>query len=224
VSVLLGNGDGTFAGKVGYQAGTVPASVALGDLNGDGRIDIAVANSDESDSTVSVLLGIGDGTFVAKTDYGAGGWPNSVVVGDLNGDGVADLATAIVTVTEDVPTTYSVDVGLGQRGGTLASFTKYPTAGFARVIAISDLNGDGRPDLALAKETSVGVMLGRGDGTFEKLVASPVTAKITTLSFGVGDLNGDGTPDLALATGAIGSCADKINVLLGKGDGTFATR
>ena len=90
--MLLGNGDGTFGAKTDFATGPVPVSVAIGDLNGDGKPDLAVANCDSN--TVSVLLGNGDGTFGAKTDFATGSGPGSVAIGDLNGDGKPDLAVA----------------------------------------------------------------------------------------------------------------------------------
>jgi hypothetical protein len=91
VSVLLGNGNGTFQTAVNYPAGKSPESVAVGDFNGDGIADLAVA---DNSGGVSVLLGNGDGTFQAAVSYPAGAGPTSVAVGDFNGDGKADLAVA----------------------------------------------------------------------------------------------------------------------------------
>jgi len=91
--VLLGNGDGTFQAAVNYPVETAPNSVAVGDFNGDGKPDLAVANSG-SGGPVSVLLGNGDGTFQAAVNFGAGSTPASVAVGDFNGDGKPDLAVA----------------------------------------------------------------------------------------------------------------------------------
>ena len=91
VSVLLGKGDGTFQTQKTYAVGNGPNSVAVGDFNGDGKADLAVANYDNN---VSVLLGNGDGTFQTQTTYAVGNGPRSVAVGDFNGDGKADLAVA----------------------------------------------------------------------------------------------------------------------------------
>jgi hypothetical protein len=91
VSVLLGNGDGTFQAQVSYAAGIGPIFVAAGDFNGDGKLDLAVATS----GGVRVLLGNGDGTFqTTPISYVAGRTPQAVAVGDFNGDGAADLAVA----------------------------------------------------------------------------------------------------------------------------------
>ncbi|MCH8881414.1 MAG: VCBS repeat-containing protein, partial [Planctomycetes bacterium] len=92
ISVLLNNGDGTFAADVLYGAGDYPHSVAIGDLDGDGDADLAVSNLYGDD--VSILLNNGDGTFAADVLYGTGDFSTSVAIGDLDGDGVADLAVA----------------------------------------------------------------------------------------------------------------------------------
>ena len=91
VSVLLGNGDGTFGPKTDYGTGSYPQSVAIGDLNGDGKPDLVTANYNYNSGTVSVLLGNGDGTFGPRTDYATGFDPHSVAIGDLSGDGKPDL-------------------------------------------------------------------------------------------------------------------------------------
>jgi hypothetical protein len=92
VSVLLGKGDGTFGTKTDFSAGLSAVSVAIADLNADGRPDLAVAN--KNSNTVSVLLGNGDGSFASKIAFGAGSEPNSVAIGDFNADGRPDLAVA----------------------------------------------------------------------------------------------------------------------------------
>ena len=93
VSVLLGNGYGTFASKVDYTTGSAPNGVAVGDFNSDTKLDLAVTNyGGGSDNTVNVLLGNGDGTFAAKVDYPTGNYPRSVAKGDFNGDDNPDLA------------------------------------------------------------------------------------------------------------------------------------
>ncbi len=92
MSILVGNGDGTFAAKTDYPVGTYPLSVAVGDLDGDGNVDLLSANY--YDDSVSLLGGNGDGTFAAKPEYPVGDEPESVAVGEFNSDGAADLAVA----------------------------------------------------------------------------------------------------------------------------------
>ena len=116
VSVLLGNGNGTFQAAVNYAAGTSPHSVAVGDFNGDGKADLAVANY--GSNNVSVLLGNGNGTFQAAVNYAAGTSPCSVAVGDFNGDGKADLAVANYGSN-------NVSVLLGNGNGTFQAAVNY---------------------------------------------------------------------------------------------------
>ena len=92
VSVLLGNGDGTFQTQVTYAVGTDPSALVAGDFTGDGRTDLAVANLGSND--VSVLLGNGDGTFQTQVTYAVGSAPDALVAGDFTGDGRTDLAVA----------------------------------------------------------------------------------------------------------------------------------
>ncbi len=92
VSILLGNGDGTFQPPASYTVGDSPVAIAAGDFGGDGRLDLAVANSDSGN--VSVLMGNGDGTFRPAVDYPVGYDPTEIVAGDFTGDGRIDLAVA----------------------------------------------------------------------------------------------------------------------------------
>jgi len=206
VSVLLGNGDGTFQAGVNYTAGTTPYSVAVGDFNGDGHPDLVVANNGGG---VSVLLGNGDGTFQPPVNYAAGTTPNSVAVGDFNGDGHPDLAVA--------DQGGGVSVLLGNGDGTFQAGVNYTAGTTPYSVAVGDFNGDGHSDLAVANRGSgdVSVLLGNGDGTFQAAVN--YTAGTTPNSVVVGDFNGDGRPDLVLVN------YGGVSVLLGNGDGTFRT-
>jgi hypothetical protein len=111
VSVLLGNGDGTFGGKADYDAGIYPQSLAIGDLNGDHKPDMVTVSPNSS--VASVLLGNGDGTFAAKIGFGTGSGPTSVAIGDLNGDGKPDVVTANTNVG-------TVSVLINKSGGAAA--------------------------------------------------------------------------------------------------------
>src|SRR5216684_1815090 len=159
VSVLLGNGDGTFQTAVAIATGTNPQSVAVGDFNGDGNLDLAVANggdfSSGAGSNVTVLLGNGDGTFQTARAFAVDDIPQSVAVGDFNGDGKLDLAVANLRSGD-------VSVLLGNGDGTFQGAVNYAAAG-ASSIAVGDFNGDGKLDLAVASG-SVSVLLGNGDG------------------------------------------------------------
>ena len=215
VSVLLGQGDGTFRYFGGFAVRSFPIGVAVGDFNGDGLIDLAVADG----SGASVLLGQGDGSFQDARAFPAGHSPASVAVGDFNGDGVLDLAVA----NQGDGT---VSVLLGQGDGTFQSARTVTVGTHPVAVAVADLNGDGIPDLAVANQgnfpevgESVGVLLGRGDGTFQP--AQNFAAGSNPSAVVVADFNGDGIPDLAVANAAYYQGPSTASVLLGNGDGTF---
>src|SRR6266436_5402770 len=139
VSVLLGNGDGTFQTPVAFATGTRPQSVAVGDFNGDGKLDLVVAN--EGSNNVSVLLGNGDGAFQAAQNFPAGTNPQSVAVGDFNGDGKLDLAVANEGSGD-------VSVLLGNGDGTFQAALAFAAGDIPQSVAVGDFNGDGKLDLA----------------------------------------------------------------------------
>jgi hypothetical protein len=204
VSILLGNGDGTFQTAATYATGVNPLALAVGDFNGDGIPDLAVLNSGSS-GTVSILLGKGDGTFYPQQTITVGSGLANIVVGDFNGDGKADL---VVTYTGN-----SV-ILLGKGDGT---FTVGSTLGYSGALVAGDFNGDGKLDLAIeADNTTLDILLGNGDGTFY-LGHSYTTPANGGDPMAVGDLNGDGKLDLAQLNYYTGTVA----VWFGNGDGTF---
>ena len=223
VGVLLGNGDGTFQPAVTYDTGGVDALwVAVADVNNDGMADLVVVNlcmdsscGDGSFSSLAVLLGNGDGTFQPPVAFRSGGSAISLQVADVNSDRKLDV---IVANSEG-----SVGVLLGNGDGTFQSARTYPSGGVgSNAIVVVDVNGDGKPDLAVAncncgpRGGSVGVLLGNGDGTFQPALTYPAGG---TYTFGLatGDLNGDGKPDLVVTN----TGPHTVAALLGNGDGTF---
>jgi hypothetical protein len=201
----------TFAAGVGYAAGVELHSVSVGDFNGDGIPDLALASY--GSNAVSILLGKGDGTFQNPVNYATGSKPSTVAVGDFNGDGKLDLA-----VTNQGSTT--VGVLLGNGDGTFRTQVTYTTGMAPNTVAVGDFNGDGKLDLAVANFNSntVGILLGNGDGTFQTQVTHSVGTNPYSVS--VGDFNGDGKQDLV----ATNSASNTISVLIGNGDGTFQTQ
>lgn len=210
ISVLLGNGDGTFRERTDYTTGAAGTALAIADVNGDGVLDLVTAN--QWFGTASVLLGNGDGSFRAKTDYPVGREPVSVAVGDLNADGIPDLVTANSADN-------GVAVLLGASGGVFGSPSKYPTGAGPTSVAIVELNHDGVPDLLTADGSSntVSVLPGRGDGTFA--AGSSYGTRDWPRCVVVGDMNGDPNPDVVTANGS-----GSVSVLLAHADGTLASR
>jgi hypothetical protein len=161
VSVLLGNGDGTFAAARSFAAGSRPSSVAVADVNGDGLLDLAVANNIFGSGTVSVLLGNGDGTFAAARSFAAGSRPYSVAVGDVNGDGLLDLAVA------NYVSSGTVSVLLGNGDGTFrTTHISYVAGGSPSSVAVGDFNGDGWLDAVTANYGSNDVSILLNDGVW----------------------------------------------------------
>ncbi|HEV2351609.1 MAG TPA: FG-GAP-like repeat-containing protein [Terriglobia bacterium] len=219
VAVFLGKSDGTFPStpphyiESAYPVGNGPYSLTVGDFNGDGNLDIAVANS--TDNTVSILLGNGDGTFQPQYTLATGPAPLSITSGDFNHDGKVDLA---VTSRDN----FTVSIMLGNGDGTFHARVDYATASYPDGVAVGDFNGDGNLDLAVGAISAISILLGNGDGTFSPhadFCASSCGYNIGWDAIAVGDFNLDGKQDVA----ALGSNGGGIQMFLGNGDGTFAT-
>ena len=198
-----------------FLVGLAPVSVAVGDFNGDGNADLAIAN--KNDFTVTVLLGNGKGGFTAApgSPLSVGAEPESVAVGDFNADGKPDLAIA-----NSGGNTVTVLLGAGAGEFTVAPGSPYPVGTDPVSVAVGDFNGDGRPDLAIANKNSnnVTVLLGTGAGEFAAAPDSPFPVGTDPVSVAVGDFNGDGKPDLAITNWNAGA-GTTVTVLLGNGSG-----
>jgi hypothetical protein len=180
-------GSGKFGAHVEYQTGGSPQSVAVADLNGDGKPDIVAAGN--GSNSVSVLLANGAGGYAPHTDFPVGVSPRSVATGDLNGDGKQDLAVANGGSN-------TVSVLLGDGTGGFAPATGFSTGSSPSSVVIRDVSSDGKPDLIVADETSnrVSVLLGNGVGGFG--AKTDFVTGNAPYSVAVIDVSGDGKPDI----------------------------
>jgi hypothetical protein len=214
VSILLGNGDGTFQARQSVLAGDSPWQVKTADLDRDGVPDLVVPDSNSS--FVHVLLGNGDGTFSEKPTVSVGFGPVAVAIADFNRDGVLDLAVENKGAGDT--NNLEISIVLGNGDGTFQPEVRVSLErSRASSIMSADLNGDGSPDLIVSAtfDGELLVLLGNGDGTFQ----APVTygSDLGAQDVAVADVDRDGKLDLVATDANSGDVA----VLLGNGDGTF---
>lgn len=212
ISILLGNGDGTFTAAPTLTAENQPIATAIADFNGDGDNDLAICNYESM--SISTFIGNGDGTFGAPTNITVGPRPHDVIAADLNNDGRVDLAVAnegFGLGGGDASTL------LGNGDGTFGAPAFFPTGRNPRNADVVDVNGDGILDMLTGNFTTgnCSVLLGNGDGTLG--LNQEFDFGGVPLSIIAGDFNGDGRPDVAAAD----SGPNQVIVLSGVGDGTF---
>ena len=204
--VLLGNGNGTFQSPRSLTGfGNGPYWLVAGDFNKDGKLDLAIANrgtpGDTNDNgAVLVFPGLGNGSFQSPASYPAGINPNFIAAADVDGDNALDLLVA----TSAPNFAYRVAVLLGNGNGTFGSTNLIVTSYGPKWIVVTDLDGDGKPDLAIAHccgSPDTTFMIGNGDGTFQPDVHLAAAVSPSTLA--AADLNGDGKPDLVIGLYAV---------------------
>ncbi|NJS10584.1 MAG: DUF4347 domain-containing protein [Microcoleus sp. CSU_2_2] len=217
ISILLGTGTGSFntATNLSNPGNENPFAIAIRDLNGDGKLDLAVANpiSEGNGGFVSIRLGIGNGNFSDPSNFGEGIDPKSIAAGDFNGDGKLDLATASANSN-------NLSMLLGDGIGSFSTPVNIINSGGSLDVATADLNGDNKLDLVSSNDEStnnISVLLGDGTGNF----STPVNFSAGTGNhfINAGDLNDDGKLDLVAASNSISN--ESISVLLGDGTGNF---
>jgi hypothetical protein len=224
LSLLLGNGDGTFQPAQTIATGHMPSSIAVADFNQHGLSDLAVVN--QGDNTIGIYLRNPDGTFAAPTLIATGTKPTSIVAGAFNPNSNAIIDLAITNSSENTLETY-----IGKGDGTFFSPIKYATGVAPVFVALADVNADQVLDLIVADSgtvasgnntviNSVSVFLGNGDGTFGTSTTprSDFPAGTNPTSIAIADFNADGIPDMAVtATGD-----NALAVLIGVGGGIFS--
>ena len=218
VGVLLGNGDGTFqAAKVSDPGGVSTSGIALGDMDGDGKLDLVVSNFgvfNSSQGSLATLLGNGDGTFQPAVLANIGGNPLALTLADLNGDGRLDVLAANYcgSGANNTCTERSVVVFLGNGDGSLRNRASFAAGSEAMSVALADVDGDGIPDAIMGLQIGeIGVLLGKADGTFMPPVLYSSGGNVAVAA----DLNGDNRPDVAVVQSCrVTPCEGSVGVLL----------
>lgn len=267
VSVLLGDGAGAFSLHSTLPSGPDPTSLLLADVDGDGAHDLLVGQHSGADGSGRIMLrpGLGDGGFGPRALYSVGQEPNDLSTGDLDGDGILDVAVlcdgavfavgelwmlrglgagsfaatqlaelplspealvvsdlngdAVLDVAVAHQSGFDVGVWLGLGGGAFAEPQHHSVGVGARDLAGADLDGDGVQDLAVAASNSgeVAILIGLGDGDFEPAV--PLVAGEGARSLALTDVDADGDLDVAVVNGV----SNTLSVIRGHGDGSFAS-
>ena len=200
-----------FKGAATFPAHLAPCSIVVADFNGDGNLDIAIANRSSND--ISVLLGKGNGTFNAQVKYsaGAGTDPVGIAAADFNGDGKPDLVVANSG-------NKSISVLMNTGTGTFNAAVKYTVGNSPSAVAAADLNGDNIADIAVTNsaDNTVTILLNNGTGTFTATSTRATDANPSSIA--IADFDGNGSNDLAITNQG----GNDVSILLNLGGGTFA--
>jgi hypothetical protein len=223
VGIFLGDGTGHFSQHGAYQAGFQSLGLTAADFNGDGKIDVAVANfgNNGQGSSAMVFFGDGKGGLGSPKSYtlpgGKSGGPSAIAAGDLNGDHASDLVVGVIDGRKGHVTYMAVLLNDGSGKFTISG--RYSAGGNAPSdIVIADLNGDGSADLAVASFDALAILLNKGNGKFQKTVSyQPCSGCGYMATLTVADFNRDGIPDVAV-TGSL-----RNSLFYGKGKGQFKT-
>src|SRR5215211_2265758 len=228
VSVMLGNGDGTFRPKTDFPLGMQTQAVAAGDFNSDGRVDLVVTLNSPQFS-LALLTGTGTGSFNPPTYFpNTSGFDSPAIAAtDLNGDGRLDLVVmhTIACFTAPCRAARSITVLLGNGNGTFQTPSEIDVGTGPMAMAVLDLNRDGIKDVAIGGgNTELSILLGVGNGTFTR---QPVVTLVpggdlfsACNDIGIGDVNRDGIQDLVVPLGN----GEGNAILIGNGNGTFQVR
>ena len=204
VSVLLGNGTGTFKAAQAMPMKGQPTGLVLGDYNHDQHVDIAVAVAGSGNRGVQILWGKGDGKFKPSKLFKGGGQPLTIVNLDANSDGYGDFVTSSNPL-------HAMNTVINNKDETFTGLKDFASGNFPKFVVAADFTGDGIPDIAVSNSTddAISVSLGKGDGTF---TYPPIYHRVEEHPQGIvaGDFNGDGLIDLAV------SCRDQgtLNILI----------
>lgn len=211
ITILFGNGNGTFQPGLSYGVGTNPIGIVAVDLNGNGSLDLAIAEYAPS-NRIFVLWNNGSGLFLTATaiQLNTGAW--GITYGDFNGDGIMDLAVSIFN-------SYTIAVIINNGNNTFQPPVYYNTGIFPRGIISRDINNDGKLDLIVTNETNnnIAILLGNGNGSFQNPTYSTVQPGNSPWALAGEDFTEDGKIDIVSAN----SITNNVSFLTGLGNGTF---
>jgi len=230
VSMLLGNGDGTFQAAKNFDAGGSFPTIVAADFNADGKLDLGLFHPGDGNSivgAVSILFGNGDGTFQSPKVTSLSISSVSMAAGDFNGDKKCDL---ILSNADPTTGNITIEILAGSGDGTFrAAQTVVGGVGSASVL-VADFNNDGKLDLAVVNGPGVQALLGKGDGTFQTSGTASVADGFSVNSIVIGDINNDGKMDLIVDSRMSQSCGSTcenttqhVSVFFGQGNGSFGS-